>query len=133
MPVRLLSSSILKWPEPQVVIKALHDWVERALPQHKEILRIGYFGSYARGNWGVGSDLDLVAIVESSAQPFDRRCVEFDTTYLPVPVDLFIYTKEEWQKLSRQGKWRQTAGEIVWIYEAEHISQSSVVIYIPCL
>ncbi len=116
MPVRSLSSSILKWPEPETVLRALHEWVAEVAGRRQEIARIGYLGSYARGDWGVGSDLDLVIIVESSAQPFEMRATEFDTTRLPVPVDLLIYTTEEWQRLSNQGRWQQAAKEIVWIH-----------------
>lgn len=116
MPVRLLSSSILKWSEPEKVIGALHEWVARVTRHHQEIVRIGYLGSYARGNWGVGSDLDLVIIVKSPAQPFETRVTKFDTTQLPVPVDLLVYTRKEWQKLSTQGSWQQAMKEIVWIY-----------------
>lgn len=120
MPVRLLSSSIVRWPEPQRVVEALQDWVESVLPQHQEISGIGYFGSYARGNWGVGSDLDMVIIVKGPAPPWERRALKFDLTYLPVPVDLFVYTEAEWQKLLRQGKW-QTTREIIWIYQSKEV------------
>ncbi len=116
MPVRLLSSSILKWPEPETVLRALHEWVAGVTSHHQEIVRIGYLGSYARGDWGVGSDLDLVVIVKSSAQPFEMRATEFDTTQLPVPVDLLVYTRKEWQRLSNQRRWQQAMKEIVWIY-----------------
>ncbi|MBT9159958.1 MAG: nucleotidyltransferase domain-containing protein [Dehalococcoidia bacterium] len=116
MPVRSLSSSILKWPEPPKVLRALQDWVEAALPKHQEILRLGYFGSYAKGDWGVGSDLDIVIIVKSSTHPFERRAMDFDVTRLPVPVDLLIYTEKEWQRLLEQGKWQQATKEIIWIY-----------------
>ena len=117
MPVRLLSSSVLKWPEPPTVLEALRNWLRTVLPHHPEIIQVGYFGSYAKGNWGVGSDLDLLIIVESSGQPFERRSADFDLTHLPVPVDLFVYTREEWQKLSRQGRWSQIAQEIIWLYD----------------
>jgi predicted nucleotidyltransferase len=87
--------------------------------RHQEILGIGYFGSYAKGNWGVGSDLDLVIMVKSSAQPFEMRATEFDVTQLPVPVDLLVYTRKEWQNLSNRGRWQQAMKEIVWIYLGE--------------
>jgi predicted nucleotidyltransferase len=43
------------------------------------VLEIGYFGSYARGDWGVGSDVDLIVIVAESELPRERRAVEFGT------------------------------------------------------
>jgi predicted nucleotidyltransferase len=43
------------------------------------IVAVGIFGSYARGDWGVGSDLDLVVVVEDSSEPFERRAVHLDS------------------------------------------------------
>jgi predicted nucleotidyltransferase len=60
---------------------------------------LGYFGSYARGDWSVGSDLDLLIIVDDSRLPFERRAIEWDVTNLSVPVDLLVYTAKEWQAL----------------------------------
>lgn len=47
----------------------------------------------ARGDAGVGSDLDLEAVVEQSALPFERRAVEWDLQSLPVPGDLLSQPK----------------------------------------
>jgi predicted nucleotidyltransferase len=93
-------------------------WAERIAQHRGEVCAIGYFGSYARGDWGVGSDLDLVIIVERSDQPFSRRAPAWDATDLPVPADLLVYTKEEWDTLSRQqGKFSKTLErETVWVY-----------------
>jgi predicted nucleotidyltransferase len=65
---------------------------------------VGYFGSYARGDWGVGSDLDLVVIVEASAEPFERRAV---------PVDLLVYTRAEWTRLASRPR------DVVWLVGAD--------------
>ena len=58
MPVRSLSSSVLKWPDAQTVERALRRWTKKAVRDRDDVLR-AYFGSYSRGGWGVGSDLDL--------------------------------------------------------------------------
>jgi len=113
MPVRSLTSSVLKWPDAQTVDRAVREWAERTARQRPEVFRIGYFGSYARGDWGVGSDLDLVIVVETSGQPFVRRGVEWDATDLPVPADVLVYTKAEWERMEREGRlarapWRDT-------------------------
>jgi predicted nucleotidyltransferase len=68
-----------------------------------ELLRLGYFGSYARGDAGVGSDLDLVAVVESSGLPFERRAVQWDLTRLPVPAEVLVYTAQEWAAMEARG------------------------------
>ncbi|HZY31923.1 MAG TPA: nucleotidyltransferase domain-containing protein [Candidatus Methylomirabilis sp.] len=86
--------------------------------QHRQdVVRIGYFGSYARGDWGVGSDLDLIVVVESSDQPFQRRAANWDMIELPVPTDLLVYTEEEWQLLGQQGRFSRTVmKETVWVH-----------------
>lgn len=118
MPVRSLSSSVLKWPDERTVRRALADWTEAAVSRRDDVLRVGYFGSYARGDWGVGSDLDLIVVVTDSAQPFERRSRQWDTTGLPVPADLLVYTAEEWQSLDRQTRFGRTlAAEAVWLYD----------------
>jgi predicted nucleotidyltransferase len=79
------------------------EWAAREAQRHTELLRLGYFGSYARGDAGVGSDLDLIAVVESSPDPFERRSLGWDLTSLPVPAELLVYTRPEWEQLLRQG------------------------------
>ena len=81
----------------------------------KDVLRIGYFGSYARGDWGVGSDLDLIVIVKHSDLPFERRSVSWNVTALPVPVDLLIYTQAEWNELRQRRFYSTVMQEAVWI------------------
>ena len=75
MPVRLLHSSVLIWPKADEVREALRQWAERAKDEHPELRGVGYFGSYARGDWGVGSDLDIVLVLESSRLPRQERGV----------------------------------------------------------
>ena len=58
MPVRSSTSSVLVWPDRDSVESAqLRTWVATELPRHPEVLRLGCFGSFARGDWGTGSDL----------------------------------------------------------------------------
>jgi predicted nucleotidyltransferase len=107
---------VLKWPEPHKVIQALKHWVENLVKTQADIVRIGYFGSFARGDWGVGSDLDLVIIVDRTDRPFEMRPGRFDTLELPVPVDILVYTLEEWQ-MNKTKKFFQTLeNEAVWVY-----------------
>jgi predicted nucleotidyltransferase len=119
MPVRSLSSSVFKWPDKATVERAVQLWAEKVAAQRKDVLRIGYFGSYARGDWGVGSDLDLIIIVRDSQQPFERRAAEWDTLELPVPADVLVYTEEEWQRLKQSGGFfASLEGDAVWLYAA---------------
>ena len=120
MPVRSLSSSVLRWPDSNAVEDSLRRWIEKIMKHRTRVLRIGYFGSLARGDWGVGSDLDLIIVVENSNQPFERRSTEWDITELAVPADLLVYTEAEWQSLGKQKRFCETLmHEAVWVYEHE--------------
>lgn len=125
MPVRSLSSSVLKWPDSDAVDKAVRGWSKKVLQEHPAVLRIGYFGSYARGNWGAGSDVDLIVIVETSDEPFQTRSSKWDATELPVPADVLVYTAREWQSLSREGRFYPAVmQEAVWVYAGEETSST---------
>ncbi|MHB8731893.1 MAG: nucleotidyltransferase domain-containing protein [bacterium] len=92
MPVRSLRSSVFKWPDGRTVDEAVRRWAASVVRRRQDVARIGYFGSYARGDWGVGSDLDLIIVVERSDQPFERRAAGWDATGLPVQADVLVYT-----------------------------------------
>ena len=117
MPVRSSTSSVLKWPDRGSVVAALEAWAPREASRHAGLLRLGYYGSYARGNWGVGSDVDLIAIVEAAADPFERRALDWDLLDLPVPAEIVVYTREEWERLLREGGRfaRTIERETVWL------------------
>ncbi|MCF8050815.1 MAG: nucleotidyltransferase domain-containing protein [Desulfobacterales bacterium] len=88
------------------------------MKKRPDIAAIGYFGSYARGDWGVGSDLDLIAVVKETNEPFERRPIEWDLSRLPVPAEILVYTLGEWEKLSSKGGRfaRVLNEEVVWTY-----------------
>jgi hypothetical protein len=100
MPVRSLNSSVLRWPDAKEVDQAVRQWAREMGRQRPEMPRAGYFGSYARGDWGAGSDLDVVILVERAAHPFERRALRWDVT------------------LKMRGRFgKALSGETVWVYE----------------
>ena len=103
MPVRSLHSSVLRWPEASEVMAALRLWLAAIGPDHPELVALGVFGSYGRGEAGVGSDLDLVAIVRSAARPFIERGRAWPLERLPVPAEILVYTTAEWTDLEHRG------------------------------
>lgn len=117
MPTRSLSSHVFKWPDQETVTQAACLWARDLLGKHPEVQKIGYFGSYSRGDWGVGSDLDLVIIVDDSPLLFIERNKNFDTSHLPVPVDLLVYTLPEWAEMTHERGhfFQKLQEEIVWI------------------
>jgi uncharacterized protein len=119
MPVRSLNSPLLRWPDRQTVLDSARAWAAHAGATVPEVLKIGVFGSYSRGDWGVGSDLDLLAVVQHSDTAPDQRPAAWDTTTLPVPVDLLVYTSAEWQALlATDSRFARTARqEVRWLWE----------------
>ena len=120
MPVRSLTSSVLRWPDHHAVDQAVRTWAAAEGKRRSGLRRLGYFGSYARGDWGVGSDLDLVAVVSESSEPFERRNLTWNLQPLPVPAELLVYTEAEWERL-RQGSGgfvRTLDRETVWVYHS---------------
>ncbi len=117
MPVRSLRSPVLKWPNATEVEGAFRAWAERTIASRAGIRRIGFFGSYADGTWGVGSDLDVIVIIAESDMPFIRRAAEWDTTDLPVPVDLLVYTESEWTRMEQSRPNAFSTG-VHWVFEA---------------
>lgn len=119
MPVRSLNSPVIKWPDQETVHHAVFEWAKKISQDYPKIIRIGYIGSYARGDWGVGSDVDLVVILKSSKEPFWRRSLELPLPDLPVPADLLVYTQEEWQTMGEEETrfYLTVQREARWIYE----------------
>ena len=109
---------MLKWPDRVQVDRAVREWIRIESARHPGLCRLAYFGSYARGDWGVGSDLDLVAIVKESAEQHFRRASEWDLSGLPVPADLLVYTLEEWEQLmaGRNRLARTLEREAIWVF-----------------
>lgn len=115
MPVRLLRSPVLRWPGRAEVLQALAAWAQRLeLPG---LVAVGAFGSYARGDAGVGSDLDIVVILETSELPFERRMTLLPLEELPVPAEALVYTRAEWGRLAeRSPRLAETLRrETVWV------------------
>jgi predicted nucleotidyltransferase len=118
MPVRSLNSPVLKWPDRKAVDRAVQFWSAEQGRRLAELKCLGYFGSYARGDWGVGSDLDLIAVVDETTEPFERRALHWDLNDLPVPAEIIVYTVKEWTDLQKRGNRfsRTIDADIIWTY-----------------
>lgn len=117
MPVRSLNSSVMRWPNRNVVDAAIQEWTKTNVSENSAVMAIGYFGSYARDKAGVGSDLDVVMILSESNIPFNQRAIDWDFQSIPVPVEVLVYTLAEWQRLQdNQPRFYQTLmQETVWL------------------
>ena len=116
MQVRSLTSSVHKWPDRRSVESALQIWARRVL-ERGDVRRVGFFGSYARGDWGVGSDVDVVVVLSKTSLPFQERPLALPGLRLPVSADLVVYTEEELQDLANTKFGKTIADEAIWIDE----------------
>jgi UTP:GlnB (protein PII) uridylyltransferase len=99
MPVRSLTQSVLRWPEPEHVLQRVTDWAERMAVEHPGLERVGVFGSYGRGEAGVGSDLDLLLIDRQAAGPQHQRLLVWPLEELPLSCDALVLTPSEHRDL----------------------------------
>lgn len=127
MPVRSSNSSVFTWPDPLKVDRHIRSWILVEAAKHPELRGLAYFGSYARGDWGVGSDLDLLAVIDNSSEPFHRRSLSWDLGPLPVPADLLVYTVAEWkQMVAEGGRFARTVErEAIWVYPVQDLNSGS--------
>ncbi len=63
-------------------------------------LKIILFGSSVRGELGLTSDIDLIVIIESD-KDFIERSGEIYKKIQPKDIDLFIYTPNEFNRMSK--------------------------------
>ena len=101
MPVPSLSGSVRRWPAAAEVLEQAGRWAALQRSGHPDLLAVGVFGSYGRGTAGVGSDLDLLLILQRCDEPIWDRLRRWDTGSLPLACDLLVYSLEEWRNLPR--------------------------------
>lgn len=117
MPVTSSTTSVKRWPTPDQVPRALRDWADIQAAARPDLVALACFGSHARGNTGFGSGLDLVAIIRKSELPRLERNRDWPCERLPVPIDLLVYTVDEWERMRRKGGRfaRMMDEEAVWV------------------
>jgi hypothetical protein len=90
---------VLRWPSAAEVLEQAGRWAAQQVHANSDLLAVGVFGSYGRGDAGVGSDLDLVLILRECAEPIWDRLRRWDTGSLPLACDLLVYSLAEWRSL----------------------------------
>ena len=103
MPVRSLTQSLLRWPEPEQVLNQVRIWAVQVAVEHPGLERVGLFGSYGRGDAGVGSDLDLLLIDAGSSGPQHQRLLAWPLAELPLSCDALVLTPREHSELLASG------------------------------
>lgn len=98
------------------ILTALENLIQEWTQKHPELKQVILFGSFARGDYFPGSDVDVLLILEKSDQPFLKRIRTFLPTRFPVDIDIFPYTRDEVQRIMKdphslvgqacyEGKW----------------------------
>jgi uncharacterized protein len=81
------------------ILKALENLIQEWTQQHPELEKVILFGSFARGDYFPGSDLDVLLMLENSDQPLLNRIRQFLPTHFPVDIDVFPYTQAEIKRI----------------------------------
>ncbi len=85
-----------------------------ACREREEILAVVLFGSFARGGFGVGSDVDLLLILRESPLPFLDRIPLYRPVDFPIDVDVFPYTLAEIRAGQPLAKEALRTGRLLW-------------------
>jgi len=96
------SSVVIKSVDRRRIEQAVQSYAARLRAEHPEIERIIWFGSWVNGLPGPGSDVDLCLILFSADKPLRERAADFLPVGFPVGIDLFAYTREEWERLREE-------------------------------
>jgi predicted nucleotidyltransferase len=89
---------VLRWPDPDQVMQATRHWAECQAEVHPGLIAVGVYGSYGRGDAGVGSDLDLL-LIDRNARGLQRERLPQPLEQLPLSCDALIPTPEELQSI----------------------------------
>lgn len=99
MPVRLLTQSLLRWPEPELVLQAVRQWSQQEAQRCASLLKVGVYGSYGRGDAAVGSDLDLLLIDAQATGSQSQRYRQWPFEQLPLSCDALVLSPAELEQV----------------------------------
>jgi predicted nucleotidyltransferase len=98
------------------IVRAVQSYVSRLRASHPEVEKVIWFGSWINGLPTPGSDVDLCLILSESNKSLRERIPHYLPVGFPVGMDLFPYTKEEFQALSKRSPdWYKTmsSGKVI--------------------
>ena len=80
--------------------------------------KIVLFGSFAPGDWGEGSDIDVFVVYRTTKRFLDRLEELYLAWELPIGVDILAYTPEEFARMLEESAFVQDAvAEGMVLYE----------------
>lgn len=78
---------------------AARNWAVSLARRDPLVQAIFCIGSCARGDYGVGSDFDVIVLISDTNMSLVERRRNYEPTELPVPADVWVYTVSEWSAL----------------------------------
>jgi predicted nucleotidyltransferase len=95
-----LNTVAVKSIDRQAIIDAVQHYARQLRTGFPEIHRIIWFGSWVHGYPRPGSDVDLCLVIDETDLPPRERSVQYLPVGFPVGIDLFVYTREEFEQLA---------------------------------
>jgi len=95
-----LVSVVIKSIDAARIRAAADEYAARLLATRPDVEEVVVFGSFERGTYAPGSDLDLFIVLREADRPIRDRIPGLIPERFPVGVDLFPYTREEMRDLA---------------------------------
>jgi predicted nucleotidyltransferase len=113
-----LRSASPKFASRSEVLGLARKTAQQMAANHPEVSRVILFGSLAREDFGVRSDMDLLILLKSSHLPIRERIREFLKDCSEYPTDVFPLTEGELEsRLKRSDPfWMQAVREGIECY-----------------
>lgn len=99
--------SVTVWSlDREKVLEALRAKAEELLALDARVQEVILFGSLARGNYTPSSDADVCVVLSEDSRRQMDRIPEFLVrfTAVGIPVDVLVYTREEIERMRRDGR-----------------------------
>jgi predicted nucleotidyltransferase len=94
-----LNSVTFKSVDHEAIKRAVNSFAHQLRQDHPEVERVIWFGSWVTGLPVPGSDVDICLIISSSENSPRDRISKYLPLGFPVGVDLFAYTRSEFEQL----------------------------------
>jgi len=103
MPNPFLSSAGPRFVNRDEILAVARETARRIAAAHPQVLRVILFGSFARDDYGIRSDLDLLIILKESEKPVSERLEECLRHVSAYPTDIFPLTEAEIESRLEEG------------------------------
>lgn len=101
------------WVDKEALARFLED-LTAYYQRFPEVEAVVLFGSLAKGEFSVGSDVDLLLILRESSLTFPDRIPAYLPDHAPVDVEVFPYTVEEIRRGQPLAQEALSYGRILW-------------------